>query len=102
MANQLTANPIYCDTGAGAGIISSVEGELVQAIQWVDDPDADFTTTDHLTMVINGVTLKFIVTVAATQLSGVTAYEIIFPQPIRIHSLVLTTIDAGALIIWKA
>lgn len=101
MANLLRNNPIWCDTDSST-IISSEEGVLVQGIQWIDDFNADIADTNTIVMSINGVPISMIITDVNTQMSGAIAYEIIFPQPIRVFSLILTTLDNGALLVWKA
>lgn len=103
MANDLRSNPLRCDTAAT--IISSAEGVLVQSIQWVDDDAAAggvIANTEDFVMTINGVKLQAYVAVVATQIAGAMAYHLTLPVPIRVHSMIVVSIDGGALFIWKA
>jgi hypothetical protein len=103
MANQLGGNPIRVDTAAT--VISSLDGVLIQGLQWVDDDGAAggaIANTEDLVMTIDGVTVQCSVAVVATQLAGAMAYNLILPAPIRVRSLIVSTIDGGTLLVWKA
>ena len=103
MANNLERNPLRCDTAAT--VIDSEEGVLVQAIQWVDDDAAaggSIANTEDVVMTINGALVQCNVEVVATQLAGGMAYNLILPSPIRVHSLIVVSIDGGTLLVWTA
>ena len=103
MANDLESNPLRCDTAAT--VIDSDGGVLVQAIQWVDDDGAAggaIANTEDLFMTVNGAIVQFSVAVVATQLAGAMAYNLLLSAPIRVHSLIVSTIDGGTLLVWTA
>ena len=102
MANDLTSNPLRCDTAAT--VISESAGVLVQAMQWVDDTGAAggvIANADDLSMTINNVTVGLVATLAAG-VSGATVWSVTFPQPMLIYKLVVATIEGGTLLVWKA
>lgn len=104
MANSLNGNPIRCDTAAT--VIDDTTGEtLVQGLQWVDETAAAggiLANADDLIMTINGITVGLVVTAVATQLSGAVAWEAWFSKPIRVKSIIVSVIEGGTLLVWKA
>ena len=109
MANDLTSNPLRCDTAAT--VIAEADGVYVQNMQWLDDDSAAggvIASGEDLIMTINGVLHEVNIqavaassTWASTQLKGGVAWEISFAKPVRIYTLVIGTIDGGTLFIWK-
>ena len=102
MANNLTNNPLRCDT-AGL-IIRNAEGVLVTSMQWVNDGGAAggaIADGDDISMNINGVTVGLRCAIAES-LSGGIGWSVTFPQPMRIYILDVTVIEGGTLLIWKA
>ena len=103
MANDLTSNPLRCDTAAT--VIPEAGGEYVQVMQWVDDDSAAggaIGDGEDLIFTINGVLHEINIGDASTQIASGRAWEITFPKPIRVDTLVVSTIDGGTLFVWKA
>ena len=105
MANNLTSNPLRCDTAATViDATTSPEGEFVNSMQWVDDTGAAggvIANADDLSMTVNGVTIGLVCTLAASA-AGAIIWSVTFPQPMRVYSLVVATIEGGTLLVWKA
>ena len=96
MANDLTGNPLRCDT-AGTIINKSIaEPFSIQYMQWIDDPVSTLTNADTLVMTVNGVN----VSVYCASVWPI-VWEVSFAVPTAVYSLIVTTIDGGALLIWK-
>jgi len=93
MANNLQANPLRVDTAA-----TVIDKECyVQAIEWISDSTAAMAAADTLVMTLNGVPINLLCVIALTQ-----TWVVTFAQPIRVGSLIVTTIDGGALLVWLA
>lgn len=96
MANNLRGNPLRVDTAAT--IIT--EETLIQSLEWVSDTAAAggaMAAADKLIMTIDGTLVELLCVIALTQ-----TWVNRFHQPIRVKSLIVTTIDGGTLLIWKA
>lgn len=98
MANSIGGNPKVFDT---AGATSEITSPLrCQSIQWIDD-NADIADNHDLVFVVNGqsVTIKYQKTTDVGS-AGVVYYEANFPLGLSVGSFSITTIDAGAVVLW--
>ena len=71
MANDLTSNPLRCDTAAT--VIAEAGGQYVQVMQWIDDDSAAggaIGDGEDLIFTINGVLHEINIGDASTQLAG--------------------------------
>lgn len=99
MANQTTTNPIIYDTTTGASWTGS--REVMQA-QWVDD-NADIADNATLAFTVNGATVTVKVQRGATPDSAGVLYGVgPFPKAMEWNAFTLSTMTAGAFIIWCA
>ncbi len=94
--NVLNSNPLRVER---PGTIISEE-VLVQAMEWIDSDSANhgnIANDSDLIMTINGVLYQLNTPSAVAKPWGIQ-----LSHPIRVNKLVVTTIDGGTLLIWKA
>ena len=99
MANQTNSNPISFDTVTGATLSGLSH---VRLIQWIDD-NADIADNGNLIMSINGVTLEATVQRGATpDGAGAVLWQIgPFNPGMPMKSITVSTLSAGAVLIWR-
>lgn len=96
MANNLRGNPLRVDTAATV----ITEETLIQCLEWVSDTAAAggaMAAADKLIMEIDGTVVELLCVIALTQ-TWVSHLHV----PIQVKSLVVSLIDGGTLLIWKA
>ena len=96
MANQLTGNPLVFDSaGTKSGFL------MVRQIQWIDD-NQDIADGDSLVLTMNGVTLTFVVQLAAApDMDSVVVWQVgPFNPPVKIQDFTVTTLAHGAVHCW--
>jgi hypothetical protein len=98
MAADYSGNPIRMDTAADA-----VSNVWVQALYWVNDPDAPLANDDDLVIVFNGTVLKYQTGSNILYLTDARAASVgPFSNPVYCETLTITTIDGGAVHVWLA
>jgi len=97
MANKLTGNPLVIDTAGTIITVGSQESILVQSLQWVDAVSSAVTAADTLVFSINGTEIGLICTIALCEMWSSQLQK----NPMLVTELVVTTIDGGALLVWK-
>jgi hypothetical protein len=102
MANTLTSNPLYVDTAAT--ILAGPAVSKIIEIDWIDD-NADINNDSDLSITFNDVTftVKPQRHETATNVDwGGTLFKLgPFNPGIPCSRLVVNTIDAGVLLIWR-